>query len=102
VLGLGDDDTPAAEARQPVPLAGMIALDSVRLLLADIEPPGRDQFGVSRPGVGTVETCAPALQAFDQLGTSSSVTTAQLPVDEPPRSAIPSLPDPELVGLFLR
>jgi hypothetical protein len=38
-LGPGDHAGAAAEAGQPVPLPGMIALDAVGLLLADVEAP---------------------------------------------------------------
>src|SRR5690349_18642026 len=80
----------------------MVALDPVRLLLADEQPALRDQLGVGRPVVRAVETDAPALQALEKSFESGGVTTAQLPVDEASRSTIPSLPDPELVGLFFR
>ncbi len=83
-------------------LAGVVALDPVRLVLADVEPAHREQLGVGRPAVGAIEPGLPALQPREEALQGSSVTTAQLPVDEPPRSTIPSLPDPELVGLFLR
>jgi len=86
-----------------MPLAGMVAFDAVGLLLADIELPWRDQLGIGLPTIGTIEPRVPALpQALEETLQGSSVTTAQLPVDEPPRSPIPSLPDPELVGLFFR
>src|SRR5215217_2970049 len=80
----------------------MVALDAVRLLLADEQPALRDQLGVGRPAVGAVEADTPALQSLEQPLASGLVTTAQLPVDESSRSTIPSLPDPELVGLFFR
>jgi len=44
-----------------VPLAGMVPLDAVRLLLADEQPPSRDQLGVGRPVVRAVQTRVPAL-----------------------------------------
>src|SRR3954468_23906603 len=100
--GLGDHAGAAAEPRQPVPLAGVVALDAVGLLLADVEPPLRDQLGVGLPAVGAVEANTPALQSLEQPLAGGLVTTAQLPVDEPSRSTIPSLPHPELVGLFFR
>jgi hypothetical protein len=102
-LGLGDDDRAAAEGGQPVALAGVVAFDAMRLLLTDEQLPWRDQLGIGLPAIGTIEPRVPALpQAGEQALEGSSVTTAQLPVDEPTRSPIPSLPDPELVGLFLR
>src|SRR5689334_271828 len=79
----------------------MVPLDPVRLLLADEQPPLRDRLGVGLPAVGTIETDPPALQAFPHSFEGGGITTAQLPVDEPSRSTIPSLPDPELVRLFL-
>src|SRR4051794_8681658 len=79
----------------------MVALDAVGLLLADEQPPLRDQLGVGLPAVGTIETDPPALQAFQHSFEGGGITTAQLPVDEASRSTIPSLPDPELVRLFL-
>src|SRR4051812_25431617 len=79
----------------------MVALDAVRLLLADEQPPLRDQLGVGRPAVGTIETDPPALQVFQHSFEGGGVTTPQLPVEEPSRSTIPSLPQPELVRLFL-
>src|SRR5215213_3156566 len=96
---LGDHDGAAAEAGEPVPLAGVVALDAVGLLLADVQAALRDQRGVGLPAVGAVETHAPALQAFQHSLEGGGVTTAQLPVDEPSRSTIPSLPHPELAGL---
>jgi hypothetical protein len=59
--GLRDHDRAAAEAGQPVPLAGVVALDPMGLLLANIEPALRDQLGVSFPTVGAVEAHPPAL-----------------------------------------
>src|SRR3954454_8525412 len=79
----------------------MVALDAVGLLLADEQPPLRDQLGVGRPAVGAVEADAPTLQSLEQPLASGLVTTAQLPVEEPSRRAIPSLPHPEFVRLFL-
>src|SRR4051794_41771758 len=79
----------------------MVALDPVRLLLADVEAALRDRLAVGRPVVRAVQAHAPALQALEQSFESGPVTTAQLPVDDPSGSTIPSLPDPEFVGLFL-
>src|SRR4051812_24730256 len=79
----------------------MVALDPVRLLLADVEAALRDRLAVGRPVVRAVQAHAPALQALEESFESGPVTTAQLPVDDPSGSTIPSLPDPELVGLFL-
>src|SRR5689334_25081109 len=79
----------------------MVALDAVGLLLADVEHPLRDRLAVGRPVVRAVETDAPALQALEKSFEGGPVTTPQLPVDDPSGSTIASLPDPELVGLFL-
>src|SRR5919205_2486900 len=101
-LGPGDHAGGGGEGGEPVPLAGMVPLDAVGLLLADVQPPLRDRLAVGRPVVGAVEAHAPALQALEKSFESGSVTTPQFPVDDPVRSAIPSLPDPELVRLFFR
>src|SRR5205085_8332160 len=78
----------------------MVPLDAVGLVLADVEPALRDQLGVGRPVVRAVETGAPALHPFQQSAQGGGVTTAAFPVNHSPCSTIPSLPDPELVGLF--
>jgi hypothetical protein len=85
-----------------VPLTRVVALDAVRLLLADVELSLGDQLGVGLPAVGAVEPYAPTLQASEEAFAGGPVTTAQLPVEEPSRSTIPSLPDPELAGFFFR
>ena len=85
-----------------MPLAGVVALDPVRLVLADVELADGEQFGVGFPAVGAVEPRPPALQPLEEPVEGSSIATAALPVDQPPRSTIPSLPHPELVRLFLR
>jgi hypothetical protein len=62
----------------------MVALDAMRLVLADLELPRRDQLGIRFPPIGTIEPRVPALpQAGEQSLEGSSVTTAQLPIDEP-------------------
>jgi hypothetical protein len=90
------------EPGEPMPLAGMVALDAVGLVLADVELPLRDQLGMGLPAVGAAEANAKAPQPLEEALAGGSVTTAQLPVDEPSRSTIPSLPDPELARLFSR
>src|SRR4051794_5099489 len=100
--GLGDDDRAAAEAGRPVPPPGVVALDAAGLLLADVEPASRDESRASLPAVGAVEADTPALQAREEPLQGSSVATARSPVEEPARSPIPSLADPELVGPFFR
>src|SRR3712207_9587613 len=57
----GHDAGAAPEPGQPVPLAGMVALDALRLPLADEQPPRRDQFGVGRPIIRAGEACAPTV-----------------------------------------
>jgi hypothetical protein len=101
-LGLGHDAGAAPEAGEPVALPRVVALDAVRLLLADVEPALRDRLDVGRPVVGAVEADTPPFQALEKSFESGPVTTAQFPVDDPVCSAIPSLPDPELVPLFFR
>src|SRR5215207_2965446 len=81
-LGLGDHDGAAAEARKPVSLAGVVALDPVRLLLANKESALRDQLGIGSPVVGAVETRVPALHAAKQPFESGRVTTAAFPVNQ--------------------
>jgi len=100
--GLGDPGRAAAEVGEPVPLAGVVALGPVSLLLANRLPALRDQHGISFQAIGAGETHTPALQVFEEPLQGSSVTTAQLPVEEPSRSAIPSRLDPVLAGPFLR
>jgi hypothetical protein len=85
-----------------VALAGVVALEAVCLLPADVEPPLRDRLGVGRPVVGAVEARLPALHAREESFERGSVTTAAFPVDPSPWSTIPSLPHPEPVRLFLR
>src|SRR3954451_4013885 len=80
----------------------MVVLDAVGLLLADEQPPLRDQLGVGRPAVGAVEADAPTLQSLGRPLARRLDPTPQLPVEEPSRRTIPSLPDPELVRLFFR
>ncbi len=81
-LGLGDHDGAAAEAGQPVPLPGMVALKPVGLILADMEPPLRDRLLVGGPVVGAVETRVPALHAGKELVEGGPVTTAAFPVNQ--------------------
>ena len=71
-----------AEAGEPMTLAGMVALEAMRLVLADIEPPLRDGLLVGGPVVGAVETRVPALHAAKELFESGRVTTAALPVNQ--------------------
>lgn len=85
-----------------MPLPGVIALDAVRLALAGVELPDRQEHVVDRAAVGAAEPRSPTLQPLDQPLASGLVTTAAFPVPQLPGSTIPSLPDPELLGLFFR
>src|SRR3954452_4308448 len=80
-LGLGHDAGAAAEAGEPVALPGVVALDPVRLLLADEQPPWRDQLGVGCPVVRAVEARVPALHPREQSAQGSGVTTPALPIN---------------------
>ena len=99
---LGDHDRAAAKARQPVPLPGMVALDAVGLFFADEQPPRWDQLGIGLPAIGTIKARVPAAQAREEPLEGGAIATAAFPVNQSARSTIPSLPHPELVGLFLR
>jgi hypothetical protein len=77
---LGHDAGAAPEAGEPVPLPRMVALDAVRLLLADEQPALRDQLAVCRPVVGAVQTRAPPFHPLQQPAQGGGVTTAALPV----------------------
>ena len=60
----------------------MVALEPMRLVLADIEPPLRDRLLVGGPVVGAVETRVPALHAAKEPFESGRVTTAAFPVNQ--------------------
>src|SRR5215210_515937 len=83
-LGLRDHDGAPAEPRQPMPLAGVVPLDAVRLVLARMELPDRQEHIIDRIIVGAVEPRAPALQPLKQALTGGLVTTAAFPVHQPP------------------
>jgi hypothetical protein len=81
-LGPGDDTGASPEAGRPVAPAGMVALNAVRLVLADMEPPRRDRPGAGGPVVGAVEPRLPALpHPSGQPLEGGGVTTAALPVN---------------------
>src|SRR3954454_2189574 len=101
-LGLRDHDRAPPEPRQPMPLAGVVPLDAMCLILARIELSDGQQHIVNRVVVRTEEPRAPALQALDEAFTGDLVTTAAFPVHQLARRTIPSLPDPERLGLFFR
>src|SRR5205085_6306879 len=80
--GLRDHDGAPAEARQPMPLAGVVPLNPVRLVLARIELPDWQQHAVDGVVVRTVQAGAPARQPLDQALTGGVVTTAAFPVHQ--------------------
>src|SRR4051794_39713694 len=84
-----------------MPLAGVVPLDAVRLVLARIELPNRQEHIIHGVIIGAVEPRAPALQSFNEALASDFVTTPAFPVHQLACSTIPSLPDPEGRGLFL-
>src|SRR3954449_2292504 len=55
-LGLRDDDRAPPEPRQPMPLAGVVPLNPVRLLLAGMELPDRQQHAVDRVIMGEIRS----------------------------------------------
>src|SRR5829696_5912061 len=98
--GLRDHDRAPPEAGEPMPLAGVVPLNPVRLVLARIELPDRQEYVIDGVVVRTVQARAPALQPLVQALTGGLVTTAAFPVHQSPCSTIPSLPDPERLRLF--
>src|SRR3954468_21029050 len=84
-----------------MPLAGVVPLDTMRLVLARMELPDWQKHVIDRVIVGAVEPRAPARQPLEQALAGGLVTTAAFPVHQPPCRPIPSLPDPERLGLFL-
>ncbi len=65
-----------------MPLAGVVALDAVRLVLADVEPALRNRLGVGRPVVRAVEARVPAPQASEEPLQGGAITTAAFPVNQ--------------------
>src|SRR3954462_6232477 len=96
----GDDAGAATEAGEPVPLTGIVALDALRLVLADVVPACRQGGVVGRPVVGAEQAHAPGLQPAEQALQRDLVAAAALPVDQPAGAALEGLPDPELAGFF--
>src|SRR3954463_4805232 len=94
-LGLRDHDGAPPEPGEPMPLAGVVPLDAVRLVLARIELSNRQEHAIDGVIVCTVKPRAPARQALEEALTGGFVTTPAFPVHQPPGSTIPSLPDPE-------
>src|SRR3954452_23036864 len=59
-----------------MPLAGVVPLDAMRLVLARIELPDRQEHAIDGVIIRTVQACAPARQPLDQALTGGLVTTA--------------------------
>ena len=83
-LGLRDHNRAPAEPRQPMPLAGVVPLDAVRLVLARIELSDWQEHVIDGVIICAVEPRAPARQARDQALAGGLVTTAALPVHQLP------------------
>src|SRR3954454_7430765 len=96
----GDDAGAPPEAGEPVPLPGIVALDALRLVLADVVPTCRQGRVVGRPVVGAEQAHAPGFQPAQQALQPGLVAAAALPVDQPAGAALEGLPDPELAGFF--
>ena len=97
---LGDDASAAPETGTPVPLAGIVALATLGLILADVVPPRRQSRIVGRPVVGTEQAYAPRLQAPQQTLERDRIAAFALPVNQPACVAFEGLPDPEFAGVF--
>src|SRR5215213_7653 len=96
----GDDAGAAAEAGEPVPLPGIVALARLGLVLADVVPTRRQGRVVGRVVVCAEQAHAPGFQPTQQPLQRGPAAVAALPVDQPAGAALERLPDPELVGLF--
>src|SRR3954453_603882 len=96
----GDDAGAAAEAGEPVPLPGIVALAALGLVLADVVPTRRQGRIVGRPVVGAEQAHAPGLQPSQEALQRDLVAVAALPVDQPTGAALERLPDPELARFF--
>src|SRR5215210_4056929 len=101
-LGLRDHDGAPPEPRQPMPLTRVVPLDAMRLVLARVELSNRQEHAIDGVIVRAVKPGAPALQSFQEALAGDLVTTAAFPVHQLACSTIPSLPDPERLGLFFR
>src|SRR5215210_7074033 len=62
-----------------MPLARVVPLDAVRLVLARMELPDRQEHVINRVIVGAVEPRAPALQPLEQALAGGLVTTPRIP-----------------------
>src|SRR6476619_760367 len=74
-LGLRDHDRAPPEPRQPMPLAGVVPLDAMRLRLARIELSDWQEHVIDGVIIRTVEPRAPARQPRDQALAGGLVTT---------------------------
>src|SRR5688500_738308 len=83
-----------------MPLAGVVPFDAVRLILARVQLSNWQEHAIDGVIVRTVQARAPARQPLDQALAGGLVTTAAFPIHQSPCSTIPSLPDPERLGLF--
>src|SRR3954462_8077679 len=101
-LGLRDHDGAPPEPGEPMPLAGVVPLNAVRLVLARIELSNRQEHAIDGVIVRAVKPGGPARQSFQEALTGDLVTAAAFPVHQLPCRTIPSFPDPERLGLFFR
>ena len=85
-----------------MPLAGVVAFEGMRLVLADVEPAHGDELGIGLPPVGAIEARVEPFQSAQEALAGGAITTPAFPVNQSARSTIPSLPDPELPRLFFR
>ncbi len=83
-------------------LLGIGSFNPMGLVFALIELSDRDQGRVDRVSVGTVQPGFPSREPIDQPLGGISVTTAAFPVNQVACSVIIRLPDPELVGFFIK
>src|SRR4051812_7855292 len=83
-LGFRDHDGASPEPGEPMPLAGVVPLNPVRLVLARIALPNRQEHAVDGVIVRTVQAGAPAPQPLEQALTGGLVTTATFPVHQSP------------------
>src|SRR3982751_7005969 len=83
-----------------MPLTRVVPLDAMRLLLARGELPDWQEHAGDGVIVRTVEPGTPARQPLDQALASGFVTIPAFPVHQPPCRTVPSLPDPDRLGLF--
>jgi hypothetical protein len=67
-----------------MPLAGVVPLDAVRLVLARLELPKRQEPVIDRVRVRAVKAGAPARQPLDEALTGGLVTPAAFPVHQWP------------------